>query len=344
MRNILMPTKRYRQGLASTLRVPRRVRLAAYAIAFGLGLAMSFLLVRNAAHPPAPQGRASESVSRHTVASAPQSTVTAARPPASPPIGTPPLAGTGRVRPLPDTFEDATSSLHAPYPDTVSAHGSRPPARRAAAHSTQPPPSGIASTHDSRPSAVTTTATPAIPAHQATVPKTSSDFAQTDPSPAVPEAEPPSSSAVNPALDTPAAGTVIRQAPEQIQGTLTAVSVDTWGFTVRGITGTQEFRVSPQTVIYAGSERIEFSRMPKFVGTLTTVWSAVVESDRLAGRVVLLVYPSVGSVSRAGNGGNVGQLDGAGGGNGISSGGGGGGSGGGNGGGGGGNGGGGRRH
>jgi hypothetical protein len=304
---MLMSTKPYRHDLPSKRRA-RQARLFAYAIAFGLGLGISLLLFKDTAHPPIPQGRASERVSRHTVISAPPSLVTAARPPASPPVGTPPMTGTGRVRPLPDTFEDATSLLKAPHPGTVSV--SSPPARRTAAPSVQPPPSGITSTHDSRPPALTTAATPPIPAQkEGTVPTTSGDFAQTEQRPAVPEAEPPSVSTVNPALDTPAAGTVIRQAPEQIQGTLTAVSIETQRFTVRATTGTQEFRVTPQTVISAGSERIEFTRMPRFVGTLVTVRAASVDSDRFAGQVVLLVYPSAGNVSGPGNGGNAGQRD-----------------------------------
>src|SRR5690242_16995705 len=86
MRNMSVPTRTYRRGFTSTVRATGRVRLIAYAIAFGLGLAFSFMLVRDTTHRPAPQGRVLQPISRVAVASPPSST-TAVRHPVSPPVG-----------------------------------------------------------------------------------------------------------------------------------------------------------------------------------------------------------------------------------------------------------------
>ena len=83
----------------------------------------------------------------------------------------------------------------------------------------------------------------------------------------------------------------------QTQGSLTGVNVDSSTFAVLGPAGTQEFHATTQTVFYAGTERIDFGRLPEFIGVGALVWSAPVESEQIAGIVTLLVYPVRGTVA-----------------------------------------------
>lgn len=329
MRNVSMPIDTPRQGQTSTSAAPRQVTLAVYAIAFGLGLTIAFLVSRNSAHPTPPQG-AIQNISRPAVASAPEGIVTIALPPPSPPAMTRPETPSSRMRPAPDTFEDAIS-LQTRHTNAAPAHNLPSPVRRATAYSVQPAPGPTTPRRDSRAPALSAAATLPVPAGQASESKMSGDSAQSGPTPAIPEPAPSPSLPVNPAPGAPATGAVGVQPLGPMHGTLTAVSVDAQWFTVHGITGPQEFRITPQTMVYAGSERIGASRMAGFIGTQLTVWSAPDPSDQVAGRVVFAGAPATVAVSPVVGGGGGGRSDGAngagvsGGGNGGGSGGGGGG-------------------
>lgn len=82
----------------------------------------------------------------------------------------------------------------------------------------------------------------------------------------------------------------------QTEGPVTAVSMDALTFSISGPAGVQEFHVTPMTSIFAGPERIDFNRMPEFLGVAAIVWSAPNGSDQIAGFVTLLVYPARGIV------------------------------------------------
>lgn len=307
MRNLLLPIT-LRQGQISTSASPRKMRLAVYAIAFGLGLTIAFLATRNSAHPTTPQG-ALQSVSRHTVASAPEGIVTILLPPPSAPVRTRPMAPTSGMRPMPDTFEDAISR-QTRHPSAVSVQDSPLRVRHTTAYSVQPlAPSPTTPRRDSRALIPSATEALPVPAEQASDPQMSGDSAQSGPPLAVPEPAPPPSLPMSPAPDVSGTGAAGVQPSARMQGTLTAVSVDTQRFTAQGITGPQEFRITPQTMVYAGSERIAFSRMTEFIGTRLTVWSASASSDQVAGRVVFAPAPATGPVPSAAGGGSGGGTD-----------------------------------
>jgi hypothetical protein len=78
----------------------------------------------------------------------------------------------------------------------------------------------------------------------------------------------------------------------EAQGTLLSVGSDTGSFTLAGEAGTQEFYVTPDTVIERGrTERIAFRDLPNFVGTTSVVLSADTGARQDANRVTLLVMP-----------------------------------------------------
>jgi len=88
MRIIPAPVKPHKYGSNRRSVMPSRVKRAVYAFAFGLGLAIGFLLVRNAPAPPVAQDRASQHPIRRT-ATTPETTMRVNHPPALPSMRTP---------------------------------------------------------------------------------------------------------------------------------------------------------------------------------------------------------------------------------------------------------------
>lgn len=75
-------------------------------------------------------------------------------------------------------------------------------------------------------------------------------------------------------------------------GILVSVDPDTGAFTIAGAAGTQEFYVTPDTVIELGrTERIAFRDLAHFIGTTSIVLSADTGARQDANRVTLLVMP-----------------------------------------------------
>src|SRR5579864_2647181 len=305
MRIIPAPVKPHKYGSNRRSVMPSRVKRAVYAFAFGLGLAIGFLLVRNAPAPPVAQDRASQHPIRRT-ATTPETTMRVNHPPALPSMRTPRAESNNRAREIPDAFEDAILFVQAPRSATPSAPDSKASARRTAHHPVQPQSSTPTSTHATQPSTAGTATASPIPAHQAS-PLQTGDSRQSEPAPVTPGADPPTSSTVDPA--SPSTGMVGLQAPEPIRGTLSTVRPDTLRFTVQGPTGTQEFRVAQETMIYAGTERIAFSRMTEFIGAQLTVWLVSGESEQLAGRVDLTTPPAAATAPPVAGGANGGQID-----------------------------------
>lgn len=151
----------------------RLAKWTVYAIAFGVGLTCGLLLFKHAAQAPVTPGNARERVFLRAVASTPERAVT--RPLALPSVATPPVTGNGKLRPDSGLSRDTVSSPRRSQPDTSAARASPSPSPRI-------------------------TASPPIPAHQATVPQMSSAAAPPEPD----TAAQPSSYVVTPAADTPA--------------------------------------------------------------------------------------------------------------------------------------------
>ena len=83
----------------------------------------------------------------------------------------------------------------------------------------------------------------------------------------------------------------------QAQGILVSVDSDTESFILAGEAGTQEFYVTPDTVIELGrTERIAFRDLSNFIGTTSVVLSADAGARQDANRVTLLVMPFKGTV------------------------------------------------
>lgn len=299
-----------------------------YLIAFGLGLAISLILPKHSTHPPAQQNQAPETISRLAEAPTPESAATAARRSSFSVVQTPSVAwisarpspfqvvrapsvaesSAASLRPVPNTLENSMSSHPALVPNKGTGRNPTPPPKHTVAKSARPSPSGTVSIHPSQPPNSATAAIPSRP-HERRGGSTSGDFAPTGSSAAVPAVAPRPPSKVEPAPDVSELTKAVPRTAERIQGIVAWVSADTMHFALRGIRGISEFLVTPQTTIYAGSERIEFSRMAKFVGILATVWSASGESDRLAGQVVVLAYPPEGRAAGTAIGGNGGPRE-----------------------------------
>jgi hypothetical protein len=78
----------------------------------------------------------------------------------------------------------------------------------------------------------------------------------------------------------------------EAHGTLVSVDPDGEVFTVAGAAGTQEFYVTPDTVLELGrTERIAFRDLANFIGTTSVVLSADTGAHQDANRVTLLVMP-----------------------------------------------------
>jgi hypothetical protein len=78
----------------------------------------------------------------------------------------------------------------------------------------------------------------------------------------------------------------------EAQGILVSVDSDAGAFTIAGAAGTQEFYVTPDTVIELGRmERIRFHDLAHFIGTTSVVLSADTGARQDANRVTLLVMP-----------------------------------------------------
>src|SRR5215831_17551819 len=136
MRKISMPIKPYPHGSAPMVEARRRAKGPVYAIAFGLGLAIWFLLPRNLIFPTAPAIRTSGTTTHRTaVASHTMVTVTGLQD--LQPIETLRGQSTGRVRPVPDILQDGTVIVRTPHVGTDSAYSSEEPARRTARHRVQ---------------------------------------------------------------------------------------------------------------------------------------------------------------------------------------------------------------
>jgi hypothetical protein len=114
MRKISTLMKPYRHGATSISEAWRRVKGPVYAIAFGIGLAIWFLLLRNTVSPPpAPPVHAFENATHRSAdatrrtAGAPKLTMTVSGPQDLRPMETPRGETNDSVRPLPDnTFEN----------------------------------------------------------------------------------------------------------------------------------------------------------------------------------------------------------------------------------------------
>jgi hypothetical protein len=89
-------------------------------------------------------------------------------------------------------------------------------------------------------------------------------------------------------------------------GTLIAVNGNTLTLSIgsKRAAIAHDFCVTPGTVIYAGSERIAFTRLHEFVGTSVNVWSAQIDENDVAGRIVLLASRG-GRVSPTSTGGGA---------------------------------------
>jgi hypothetical protein len=78
----------------------------------------------------------------------------------------------------------------------------------------------------------------------------------------------------------------------EARGTLVSVDSGAGAFTIAGAAGTQEFYVTPDTVIELGrTERIGFRDLTNFIGTTSVVLSADTGARQDANRVTLLVMP-----------------------------------------------------
>ncbi|HKX19708.1 MAG TPA: hypothetical protein VJT33_17035 [bacterium] len=80
--------------------------------------------------------------------------------------------------------------------------------------------------------------------------------------------------------------------PIEAQGILVSVDSDAETFVIAGGAGTQEFYVTPDTIIELGrTERIQFRDLANFIGTASLVLSADTGARQDANRVTLLVMP-----------------------------------------------------
>lgn len=78
----------------------------------------------------------------------------------------------------------------------------------------------------------------------------------------------------------------------EAQGVLVSVDPEAETFVIAGAAGTQEFYVTPDTVIELGrTERIRFHDLANFIGTASLVLSADTGVRQDANRVTLLVMP-----------------------------------------------------
>lgn len=78
----------------------------------------------------------------------------------------------------------------------------------------------------------------------------------------------------------------------EAQGVLVSVDPNADAFTIAGAAGTQEFYVTPETVIEVGrTERVSFRDLANFIGTASIVQSADTGAGQDASRVTLLVMP-----------------------------------------------------
>jgi hypothetical protein len=78
----------------------------------------------------------------------------------------------------------------------------------------------------------------------------------------------------------------------EAQGILVSVDSDAAVFTIAGEAGTQEFYVTPDTIIELGrAKRVAFRDLANFIGTASVVLSADTGARQDATRVTLLVMP-----------------------------------------------------
>lgn len=78
----------------------------------------------------------------------------------------------------------------------------------------------------------------------------------------------------------------------EAQGILVSVDSDAGAFTIAGEAGTQEFYVTPDTIIELGrAKRVAFRDLANFIGTAGVVRSADTGARQEANRVTLLVMP-----------------------------------------------------
>ena len=78
----------------------------------------------------------------------------------------------------------------------------------------------------------------------------------------------------------------------EAQGILVSVDSDAEVFTIAGEAGTQEFNVTPDTIIELGrAKRVAFRDLANFIGTASVVLSADTGARQDATRVTLLVMP-----------------------------------------------------
>ena len=199
--------------LGSMFGAQRHAKRPLYAVAFGLGLTIWFVLLRTAGPPPAAPIRASDNATHHTAAAArrtavsPKTTVTVTGPQDMRSLETPSGESNGRVRPVPDILQDATLIVRAPHVSTGSVHPSKKQARRAANDTIQARPNETTSI-PARPHETTSTRAQRS-AHSPT-----STRAQYDPAAAVHQR--PSSSAVTVTPASHPAGSIGQQTVEQI--------------------------------------------------------------------------------------------------------------------------------
>lgn len=78
----------------------------------------------------------------------------------------------------------------------------------------------------------------------------------------------------------------------EAQGILVSVDSDAGAFTIAGEAGTQEFYVTPDTIIELGrAKRVAFRDLANFIGTAGVVRSADTGARQDAHRVTLLIMP-----------------------------------------------------
>ncbi len=89
----------------------------------------------------------------------------------------------------------------------------------------------------------------------------------------------------------------IRGQVVEAEGILVSVDQDAGAVMIAGEAGTQEFYVTPDTVIELGrTKRIEFRDLANFIGTASVVKSADTGVRQDANRVTLLVMPFRGTL------------------------------------------------
>ena len=239
MGKISTPIKPDQHGSTSIFGAPRHAKGPLYAIAFGLGLTIWFVLLRNAGSPPPAPIRASDNATHRTAAAAhrtavsPKTRVTVHGRQDVRSMEMTSGESNGTVRPVADILQEATLIVRAPNVSIDSVHPSKKPARRAANNSIQARPSETTSirarshettsTRAQRPAPSSTRMSSASVDKERSIRRfddsvqLSSDSTRAQYDPAAAVHQPPSSSAVTVTPASPPAGSIGQQTMEQIE-------------------------------------------------------------------------------------------------------------------------------